>query len=360
MLTANRNIAQGVHAVDLTHPWSRALKPFVTRGVFDLKGGFSRTIRGVPVNSTVNYGIVAYGPTGQRREIRVGQITLSTSDEVEIQKTWDVETRLRGVGFPLASLSLEIETNSPAPVGFQLEVLQMPNTARWRPLISGMLLVAIYGLMLTDIINRMLVVLIGSFAMQAVLTAYNGPQTVGQMIARMDISTLGALSPLASWLPALPMFELRFKYCFRLACPPPTPPPRSPGLLFGLMILIQILSTTGGLDVLAYYAVIISKGNALVLLMIMSGICCAASGFLPGASAIMVMVPTGLQVCKMLQMDPSPFVVFLALYGNIGGLYTQLGDPVRIRSIADTPLCTHPSHSALCCAIPLCCPGICG
>jgi hypothetical protein len=41
-----------------------------------------------------------------------------------------------------------------------------------------------------------------------------------------------------------------------------------------------------GLDVLAFYAVKYSKGNAFVLLITMSSICLCCSGVLPGASAV--------------------------------------------------------------------------
>jgi di/tricarboxylate transporter len=60
----------------------------------------------------------------------------------------------------------------------------------------------------------MIVVLVGAFVELAVVTALHGPQTVNSMVDRMDVSTLG--------------------------------------LLFGLMTLIQVLSTTGGEQLLPF------------------------------------------------------------------------------------------------------------
>jgi Na+/H+ antiporter NhaD/arsenite permease-like protein len=45
---------------------------------------------------------------------------------------------------------------------------------------------------------------------------------------------------------------------------------------------------------------------------------------------IMVMIPAAFTVCRMLDMDFAPFVVFTALGGNIGGLYLVIGDPKNL------------------------------
>lgn len=140
-------------------------------------------------------------------------------------------------------LYFKIETDSPAPIGFMFQFLQLGKVGNFRPLIAGVILGSVYIVMLTDMVNRMNVAIIGSFVALAALSGIHGTESLKAAMEAMDISTLG--------------------------------------LLFGLMILVQVLATTGGLERMAYYAVVASKGRPFVLLCMMCMICFCVSCFLP-------------------------------------------------------------------------------
>lgn len=108
---------------------------------------------------------------------------------------------------------------------------QLRAVGRWRPVIGGAILVLVYGALLVlrtgrsrqdsaavpytgtavrlasptlppfplltkkhrPLLGRVAVVMTGSFAATAVVTALHGPQTIGDMVARIDISTLGLM-----------------------------------------------------------------------------------------------------------------------------------------------------------------------
>lgn len=102
------------------------------------------------------------------------------------------------------------------------------------------------------------------------------------------------------------------------------------GLLLGMMILVSIIKQTGLFEYIAIKQVKIAKGNPvkiLVLFMLLTGI---LSAFLDNVTTIIVIVPITLNICKILNINPIPYVIAEIFASNIGGTATLIGDPPNI------------------------------
>lgn len=67
-----------------------------------------------------------------------------------------------------------------------------------------------------------------------------------------------------------------------------------------------------------------STGVAIVLILAMTGI---ISIFVENVATVLVMAPIALALCKKLKMDPTMFMVGLAVMSNLEGTATLVGDP---------------------------------
>ena len=67
-----------------------------------------------------------------------------------------------------------------------------------------------------------------------------------------------------------------------------------------------------------------STGIAIVLILAMTGI---ISIFVENVATVLVMAPIALSLCKKLKMNPTMFMVGLAVMSNLEGTATLVGDP---------------------------------
>lgn len=168
----------------------------------------------------------------------------------------------------------------------------MNPIGRHRILIGSILLVAIYVLLLLEVINRAVVAFIGAFLSLLLVSFISEAPSLDTVVSWMDASTL---------------------------C-----------LLFGMMIMIQMLSTTGLFEYMAVAMLMMSKGNILILnicLCLLTGVC---SAFLDNVTTMLLIAPVTIELSRMMKVDPIPFLLPEVIYSNIGGTATQIGDPPNI------------------------------
>jgi Na+/H+ antiporter NhaD/arsenite permease-like protein len=101
-------------------------------------------------------------------------------------------------------------------------------------------------------------------------------------------------------------------------------------LLVGMMILVNILGQTGALDALARATAKASKGNGMVLLLLLAGMTALISAFLDNVTAILLVGTVTVSLCTTLGLNPVPYLVAETLLSNIGGTATLVGDPPNI------------------------------
>jgi len=102
------------------------------------------------------------------------------------------------------------------------------------------------------------------------------------------------------------------------------------GLLFGMMIMIGIFSTTGFFEWAAVKAFKITKGNLWHLTVLLCCFTAVVSAFLDNVTTIILVAPVTITLCKVLNVNPVNIVIAEVIASNVGGTSTIIGDPPNI------------------------------
>jgi Na+/H+ antiporter NhaD/arsenite permease-like protein len=65
-------------------------------------------------------------------------------------------------------------------------------------------------------------------------------------------------------------------------------------------------------------------GLAIVIILVMTGL---ISAFVENVATVLLMAPIALEICRRLKLDPTPFMIGLAVMANLQGTATLVGDP---------------------------------
>ena len=101
-------------------------------------------------------------------------------------------------------------------------------------------------------------------------------------------------------------------------------------LLAGMMSLAEVASRTGAFDWAAIRCAQLAGGNGFRTLLLMSALTAAASAFLDNVTVVVLAVPITFSICRMLDVDPVPFLLAQIFASNIGGVSTVIADPPNI------------------------------
>lgn len=102
------------------------------------------------------------------------------------------------------------------------------------------------------------------------------------------------------------------------------------GLLMGMMIMVDIVNTSG---VFSWLSVKIAKytgGKPWLIFLLFIMIMALASTFLNNVTVILIVVPIVLALTKGIGLDSKPFVIAMIFFSIIGGTATLIGDPTNI------------------------------
>eukprot|EP00004_Rigifila_ramosa_P017746 TRINITY_DN434_c0_g1_i1.p1 TRINITY_DN434_c0_g1~~TRINITY_DN434_c0_g1_i1.p1 ORF type:complete len:618 (+),score=152.95 TRINITY_DN434_c0_g1_i1:606-2459(+) len=185
-----------------------------------------------------------------------------------------------------------VTTNSTEPVAFMFEIKQLPAAARGRIAYASLIMIVVYGLILSEKIHRTLAAFIGSFLGVAAVSYIQGAPSLHEVVTWMDIGSLA--------------------------------------LLFGMMLMVHIFSTTGFFQFAAIRTLELSKGDLRVLMCLLSLVTAFLSAFLDNVTTILLIAPVTIEVCKVLEVNAMPYLVSEAIFSNLGGTTTMIGDPPNI------------------------------
>lgn len=101
-------------------------------------------------------------------------------------------------------------------------------------------------------------------------------------------------------------------------------------LLVGMMTCVFILSKTGFFEWSAISIAKASKGNPMVIMLLLVIVTAVFSAFLDNVTTIILLVPVTILITQLLELPVIPFVVLEAIASNIGGTSTLIGDPPNI------------------------------
>jgi Na+/H+ antiporter NhaD/arsenite permease-like protein len=101
-------------------------------------------------------------------------------------------------------------------------------------------------------------------------------------------------------------------------------------LLFGMMILVGIIQSTG---LFAYCAVGVARwtrGNPILLAFTLGILTAVLSSLLDNVTTIIVVAPVTVAIAELVGVSPLPLLMSEVLLSNIGGVATLVGDPPNI------------------------------
>jgi Na+/H+ antiporter NhaD/arsenite permease-like protein len=101
-------------------------------------------------------------------------------------------------------------------------------------------------------------------------------------------------------------------------------------LLMGMMIIVGILKHTGVFQWTAYKCFQVSRGNVIVLAVILMSFTAVASAFLDNVTTMLLLTPVTIEIALSLGISPVALLIPEILASNVGGTATLIGDPPNI------------------------------
>lgn len=98
-------------------------------------------------------------------------------------------------------------------------------------------------------------------------------------------------------------------------------------LLFGMMVVVRALESTGVFAVLAHRLLVLARGEGRRLLLALVGLATLIGAWLPNATTVLLLGPLLPPLARELGLDPRPLLILLVLTANSSGLLTVIGDP---------------------------------
>ncbi|SHE42291.1 possible tyrosine transporter P-protein [Marinitoga hydrogenitolerans DSM 16785] len=102
------------------------------------------------------------------------------------------------------------------------------------------------------------------------------------------------------------------------------------GILFGMMIIVGILKTTGLFQAIAIYIVRKSKGNVISIFIFTLLAVAILSSVLDNVTTLILFSPVIIYICQEIEIKPEIFLFPMIFAANIGGTATMIGDPPNI------------------------------
>ncbi|CAG4967559.1 unnamed protein product [Colias eurytheme] len=190
------------------------------------------------------------------------------------------------------SNKLYLNTTTSSVIAFSMSFSLNPLDGSVGVIYAVLLLCGLYVLIIFEIINRTMAALLISTTSLAALSLVGERPTLPEIISWLDIETLL--------------------------------------LLFSMMILVAIMAETGIFDYLAVFTFEVTKGRLWPLIYLLCLITAVLSTFLDNVTTVLLMSPVTIRLCEVMDLDPVPILMFMAIYSNIGGTATPVGDPPNV------------------------------
>ena len=150
------------------------------------------------------------------------------------------------------------------------------------------LLIIVFALIITEVVHRTLIAFMGAAAVLFLLALEHRLPSVYEIMQWMDHGTLA--------------------------------------LLWGMMIIVALLARSGVFEYSSVRLIEYSGMDMWRLTWMLMLFDCVLSAFLDNVSTMLLLGPVIISLCKAIDMDPRPMLIPMALFGNIGGTSTMIGD----------------------------------
>ncbi len=101
-------------------------------------------------------------------------------------------------------------------------------------------------------------------------------------------------------------------------------------LLIGMMVIVNILASTGVFEWIAIVVARTAGGDSVRLLLLLCLVTAVLSAFLDNVTTIILIAPVTILITQLLEIPTVPFLIVEAIASNIGGTGTMIGDPPNI------------------------------
>ena len=191
-----------------------------------------------------------------------------------------------------SNLVVEVSTDCPVPLGVSVEALSIGAVGVSQHWIALALLILVFALIITEVVHRTLIAFMGAAAVLFLLALEHRLPSVYKIMQWMDHGTLA--------------------------------------LLWGMMIIVALLSRSGVFEYSSVRLIEASGMNMWRLTWMLMLFDCVLSAFLDNVSTMLLLGPVIISLCRAIDMDPRPMLIPMALFGNIGGTSTMIGDPPNL------------------------------
>jgi len=101
-------------------------------------------------------------------------------------------------------------------------------------------------------------------------------------------------------------------------------------LLVSMMIIVNISAKSGMYDWLAIEMVKLTKGQPILVLIVLALFTGVVSAFLDNVTTVILVMPLTFVISELFEISPVPFLISEIIASNIGGTATLIGDPPNI------------------------------
>jgi Na+/H+ antiporter NhaD/arsenite permease-like protein len=109
-------------------------------------------------------------------------------------------------------------------------------------------------------------------------------------------------------------------------------------LLTGMMVVVSILAETGIFEWLAIRIAKLANGDGIRITVLFLLLTAVLSALLDNVTTVILMAPVTILIAQLLEIPATPILILEAIFSNIGGTSTLVGDPPNILIGSQTSL----------------------
>ncbi|MCK4844672.1 MAG: hypothetical protein KAS95_03270 [Candidatus Heimdallarchaeota archaeon] len=107
-------------------------------------------------------------------------------------------------------------------------------------------------------------------------------------------------------------------------------------LIVGMMFIVQISDEAGLFQFIGVLAIKMSKGKPIALMAILCTLSATFSAVISNILAVMILIPLTITISRILNINPTPFILTEAIMVNIGGTFFSISSIPNILIVTDT------------------------
>jgi Na+/H+ antiporter NhaD/arsenite permease-like protein len=101
-------------------------------------------------------------------------------------------------------------------------------------------------------------------------------------------------------------------------------------LLVGMMMIVGVLAQTGIFEWMAILVARKTRGSGPAVMSLLLLLTAVISAFLDNVTTVILIAPITILVCQILELPVVPFLILEAVFSNLGGTATLIGDPPNV------------------------------